>query len=186
MTTAEKIEVQELSEEEAADAFGEPAPDDDGDETAGDRINAKLAKAGIEGVPEWASLPPNFVIPPGKRCGWMLFRAEWTDAPTKGDRWCLMWPLSESEEKIAYKRSNGESSRAIVELAKASIRVIDAVKVDRTGASGPGNVNIFWADIGTKLRQMIQNYYLKTHTLSSEEQQDFFANCFVVSTAVAG
>lgn len=82
--------------------------------------------------------------------------------------------LSESEEKIAYKRSGGDSTRAIAELTKMSIRLIDGVKADRTGATGPGNVNIFWAEIGTKLRQMLQNYYLRTHTLSQEEQTDFF------------
>lgn len=184
MSTEKKIEVGEMSDEEAAAAFGEEPEADDGD-GVGERMEKKLGGT-TEGVPEWAALPPNFVIPPGKRCGWMLFRAEWTDAPTKGDRWVMMWPLSEAEEKLAYKRSGGESAKAIAELTKATIRVIDGVKADRTGASGPGNVNVFWAEIGTKLRQMLQNYYLKTHTLSAEEQQDFFANCFVVTTAVGG
>jgi len=179
-TNEEKIEVGEMSEAEAAAAFGED------DDTAGERIESKLANERTEGVPEWAELPPGFDIPPGKQCGWMLFRAEWTDSPDKGDQWCMMWPLSEAEEKIAYKRSGGDPTRAITELAKCTIRVVNGVKADRTGASGPGNVNIFWAGLGTKLRQLIQNYYLKTHTLSSEEQQDFFANCFTVTTAVGG
>lgn len=176
-----KIQVEEVDEAEAAAEFGEDSPDDGPSE----RIGRKL-EGTTEGVPDWAALPPGFAIPPGKRCGWMLFRAEWTDAPQKGDRWVMMWPLSESEEKLAYKRSNGESARAVAELTKATIRVIDGVKADRTGAIGPGNVNAFWAEAGTKLRQMMQNYYLKTHTLSVEEQQDFFANCFVVTTAVGG
>jgi hypothetical protein len=179
-TPTNKVETGEMSEAEAEEAFGDDAADG-----VGDRMGEKLSHA-IEGVPEWASIPPNFAIPPGKRLGWMRFRSEWTDAPMKGDRWCMMWPLSEAEEKIAYKRSNGDASRAIAELTKASIRLIDGAKVDRTGASGPGNVAIFWAEVGTKMRQMLQNYYLKTHTLTPEEQQDFFANCFVVTTAVAG
>jgi len=188
--TEKKIEVAELSAAEAEAEFGDGASEDGEETTAGERIAARLATpatgAKIEGVPEWASIPPGFEIPPGKRCGWMLFRAEWTDAPAKGDRWCMMWPLSEAEEKIAYKRSNGEATKAIAELTKASLRIVDGVKADRTGTSAPGSVGVFWAEIGTKLRQMLQNYYLKTHTLSSEEQQDFFANCFVVTTAVGG
>jgi hypothetical protein len=184
-----------MSDAEAAAAFGdEDSPpviagegadfDDDAPEpTADERIASAPV---VEGVPEWAELPPGFAPPPGKRLGWMRFRADWTDAPQKGDRWCMMWTLSESEEKMAYKRSGGDSARVVMELAKATIRVIDGVKADRTGAMGIGSVNIFWAELGTKCRQMVTNYYLKSHTLSAEEQQDFFANCFVVTTAVAG
>lgn len=178
-TIEDQTSVEMMSEEEAEAAFG------DGIGTTIPQIENRLAEP-VEGVPEWATLPPGFQIPPGKRLGWMRFRAEWTEAPQKGDRWCLMWTLSEAEEKAAYKRCAGDSTRALLELAKATIRVVDGVKADRTGAPGPGNVNAFWAELGVKLRQMIQNYYLKTHTLSPEEQQDFFANCFVVTTAVAG
>ena len=102
--TEKKIEVAELSAAEAEAEFGDGASEDGEETTAGERIAARLATpttgAKIEGVPEWASIPPGFEIPPGKRCGWMLFRAEWTDAPAKGDRWCMMWPLSEAEQSF--------------------------------------------------------------------------------------
>jgi len=184
MTTEEKIEVSDISTAEADAEFGVGEYEDEG--TAGDRIKSRLADGAVDGIPDWASVPPNFAIAPGRRCGWMLFRADWTDAPDKGDRWCMMWPLSESEEKLAYKRSGGDSVRAITELTKASIRLVDGVAANRTGSIGPGSVGVFWAEIGTKLRQMLQNYYLKTHSLSPEEQQDFFANCFVVTMAKGG
>lgn len=178
------IKVDTISDAEADAEFGSDYQDDQS-LSAVEKLDKKIASS-VEGLPDFASLPEGFVIPPGKRCGWMKIRAEWTDAPELGDRWCMMWPVSEAEEKIAYKRSQGDQMKAMAELTKASIRVIDGVRVDRTGATGPGNVHMFWAQMGTKMRQMMQNYYLKTHTLSQEEQQDFFANCFVVTTAVAG
>lgn len=195
MTDEKKIVVGEVSEEDAAAALGEKPQEElveaeEAEEEEGApkpmSFDEKLAGPRIEGLPEFASLPPGFVIPPGKRCGWMLFRAAWTDAPEKGDRWCMMWPLSEAEEKNAYKRTAGEGHRSIAELTKASIRIIDGVKADRTGPMSVGSVNMFWAQMGVKCRQLMMNYYLKTHTLSPEEQQDFFGSCFVVSTAVGG
>jgi hypothetical protein len=198
MEPSKKIEANDMSEAEEKAVFGEPEEpvdevteqdeetDDEKPKTAQERIAAKASAEPIEGLPEFASLPKGYEIPPGKRCGWMLFRAEWTDAPAKGDRWVMMWPLSVAEEKMAYKRSQGDSTQAVNELAKATIRLIDGHKADRTGTVCPGSVNIFWAEIGTKLRQMIQSYYLKTHQLSLEEQQDFFSNCFVVTNAAVG
>lgn len=182
--------VREMSEVEQAVMFGETEVEADAEleETSVlEQMEDKITGASeVEGVPEWATLPLGFKIPPGKRLGWMKFLAEWTDTPQKGDRWIMMWNLSESEEKVAYKKAGGETQRAIAELAKATLRVIDGVKADRTGASGPGNVAILWAELGTGLRQIVMNYYLKTHTLSPEAQQLFFANFFVVTTAAAG
>lgn len=177
-----KVDVTELSDEEAADAFGE---DDDGERSVPKGMDEKMGER-VEGLPDFASLPQGFEIRQGKRCGWMLFRAEWTETPEKGDRWCMMWTLSASEEKAALKKAAGDQTKALDELAKATIRLIDGARADRTGGSGKGAVHIFWAELGTKCRQMITSYYVKTHTLNADERADFFANCFVVTTAVGG
>lgn len=116
----------------------------------------------------------------------MRFRAEWTDAPQKGDRVMVLWSLTEAEEKLAYKRSGDDTRSTIAELSKQSIRAIDGCKADWTRASVPGAVHILWNDLGTRCRQQIMNWYLKSHTLTSEQQQDFFVNCFAVRSAVGG
>lgn len=171
------IKVATVSEEEEESEFGT------GD--LEEQVSNKMSQA-QEGLPSFAVLPPGFVLPPGKQIGFMYFRGEWTDTPEDGDRWCMMWPLTEAEEKAAIKKGGGEQNAIISELAKSTIRVIDGLKVDKTGVTSPANLNMFWSKLGPRCRPLIKNYYYKTHTLSKEDQQDFFANCFVVMTAVAG
>jgi hypothetical protein len=133
-----------------------------------------------EGIPEWVKFPPKMKIPPGKEVGFMQFRAKWTDKPHLGDRQVIMWSLSDADEKLAMKRTRGEHMRTITEAAKQCIRAIDGVSANWTGAFVLGNVDTFWNEIGGKCRQLIVNYYLKTHTLEAAEQLDFFANCLAV------
>lgn len=193
------VTVRDMTEEEAEAELGPaPEPVDAEPRSPLERLSEALGSPGsfggangqagrVEGMPNWASLPPNFPIPPGKRLVWVLFRADWTDTPAKGDRWCLMWQLSLAEEKAAYKRAQGQGEhRALEELTQQTIRVIDGVRVDRTGTLGPGNVAIWFAEVGTRCRQLLENAYLQTHTLNKAQLTDFFANCFVTNTSTTG
>src|SRR5208282_2795505 len=84
-------------------------------------------------LPDWVSFPPGFKIPPGKEVSFLYFRAKWTDRPEKGDRWCMMWTLSDADEKLAIKRTRGEGGRALTELTKGTIRIVDGKRGDWTG-----------------------------------------------------
>jgi hypothetical protein len=159
-----------------------------------DRQEAKAAAADTPGVvkaqdqgdiPPWLVVPTDarFKVPPNKQVAFMLFKAEWTDRPEKGARQCILWPITDAEEKLAIKATRGEAGRTLTEMSKMMIRAIDGHLAIRTGDLGPGNVDRFWDDIGGKCRQMITNYYMKTHALSKEEQADFYANCFAVRAA---
>lgn len=146
-------------------------------------------------VPDWVSFPPNFKIPRGKTVVFFRFRAEWTEKPEKGDRWCMLWPLSDAEEKLAIKRTRGESGRTLSELSKQCLRLIGTID-SQTGESIGKRVNWtgdfdeatdaspdrFWADLG-KCRSLVQNYFVKAHQLSAEETADFFTSCVVAVTA---
>jgi hypothetical protein len=134
-------------------------------------------------IPDWVQVPPNFAWPPGGRqVAFIRFRAEWTDAPSKGDRVCILWNLSVSDESAAIQRTRGEQLRFAPEMSKQMIRAVDGVKVDWSGRPGPGNPEIFWNEIGSKCRQLLVNHYVKTHVLVSEEQEDFLTNCVHVRT----
>lgn len=132
------------------------------------------------GTPPWALVPSDLAMPQGKEVGFVMFRAEWTDFPKKGDRQCIIWSLTDNDEKNSIKRARGDRERAVSELAKGTIRAIDGRRVDWSGKEGGGvDPNRFWNEIGPKCRQLLITSYLKTHALDAKEQDDFFTNCFV-------
>lgn len=137
-------------------------------------------------VPDWVELPEDFAFPPGRKVGFIRLRAAWTERLDLGDRVLVCWTLSESEEKLAYERANGKGYQAVAELSKQTIRVIDGHKANWARQGGVSDVHKFWSDLPTKCRQLIETFYLKTHTMTQEESMDFFANCFVVRSAVGG
>lgn len=152
------------------------------------KVEPEIAKD-ANALPDWVEFPAGFKIPPNKQLAFMMFRARWTDRPDKGDRWCLLWPLTDAEEKLAIKRTRGENGRMLAEFSKGMIRIADSKKVNWTGDFDPAteaSPDRFWDEIGAKCRQMIQNFYLKTHQLDREEQADFFKNCLHVRTAKVG
>jgi len=168
-----------------------------GDEAAeaemADPVDTSTPARDPEIIPAWCIFPedPKWKIPPGKQLGVFRFRAAWTDRPDLGDRVCVMFSLSDTEEKLAIKRTRGDNGRTLTEMSKGIIRAMGSpdvplVMADWTGKLGPGNVDRFWNDIGPKCRVLIQNFYLRTHSLSQEELADFFQNCMVVKSAVAG
>lgn len=136
-------------------------------------------------VPEWIKIPPSLKIPEGKEVQFVRFLAKWTDKPHLGERQCILWSLSSADEKLAMKRTRGDSMAALQEATKQSIRVIDGAKADWTGRFGLGNVDTFWNDIGPKCRNALAAIYHKTHHLEALEQLHFFTNCFV-ARRVAG
>jgi hypothetical protein len=136
-------------------------------------------------LPDWVEFPPGFKIPPGKVVTFLRFKAKWLENPSQGDRWCMTWPLSDADEKLASQRARGDALRGLSELTKQTIRLMDGKRADWTMTPGLDHAydpNKFWNEIGGRCRNLIVNVYGKTHMLSREEQQDFFANCVFVRT----
>ncbi len=174
ITTADPTE-EEIAALNAEDERYEPSPMfDDSD------------KPNDQSIPEWFTAPPGLKMPAGRVVAFMRFKAEWTDTPNKGDRVCLLWPLTSRDETFALKRTRGDSQRTLNEMAKQMIRVIDGHLVDwsmtKGGSGGVPGVEIFWNDIGAKCRQQVINYYLRTHSMSNEEAADFFGQCLHIRT----
>lgn len=134
-------------------------------------------------LPDWATIPDHVKVPDGWQIWFLRFRGSWTNTPNKGDRTCILWNLSESDMKLAGRRARGDGWRVIEEMAKQMVRVVDGVRADWSGAKGAGSVDAFWNEIGGKCQYQVKNLYLKTHTMSSEENADFFAECCAVRTA---
>jgi hypothetical protein len=169
-----KVETTDIVEDEVREIpIDGVLRDEDGDPIA----------PNVEEIPGWVQVPPDLVYPKGGRqVTYVLFKAAWTDVPEKGDRHCVLWNLNEADEKLALKRTRGEALRTIDELAKQMVRCIDGHKSDWTGGFGPGNVDLFWNDIGAKCRQQLKNLYAKTHMFNTEDSIDFFTNCIAVRT----
>jgi hypothetical protein len=136
-----------------------------------------------EGIPDWCAVPEGWAPPKGRQVWFLLLRASWTDVPNKGDRTLVLWTLTEADEKLALKRTRGESLRTIDELTKQIIRVVDGKRVDWAQGKACA-AEVVWNEIGTKLRQELKNFYVKTHTLTMEERTDFLSNCVAVRTFV--
>lgn len=129
-------------------------------------------------APDWARIPPApFRFPRGVEVGFVRIRGHLTAARHKGDRILVIWGLADGDEKLAYGRALGDSNRAITELAKQTIRAIDGVPSDWSGAPGPGNVDALWRELGGKGRGQIIRLYTQMHVYDQTEQADFFDNC---------
>lgn len=141
-----------------------------------------------EGVPEWALVPANFSFPPGWLVWFIRFPASMTNRPKGPERQCILWNLSEADEKRASKLARGDGIRVIDEMAKAMIRSIDGKKVSwkpvdpRAPADETGNVSQFWTEIGGKCRHQLKSLYLKTHAMDGAENARFFESCITPRT----
>jgi len=142
-----------------------------------------LPDAQGDDVPEWAMVPQNLRIPTGKSVVFLRFKSAMTDAPLKGDRQCIVWTLSDGEEKLAADRCNSAQSRAPAEYTKQMIRAIDGVAVDWSKTRGPGSIDEFWKEIGPKGRNMMMRVYTQLHLADEDEVRDFFEHCIAVRTA---
>lgn len=170
-----KPRLEDLIKEAGEASVG--APIDLDDEEDGDEPQPEKP------LPDWATLPAGMKTPAGWQVWFLRFPANLTNNPGKGDRTCILWNLSEADEKLAAKRARGDGLRVIDECAKQMIRAVDGVKADWSGASGPGSVASFWSELGGKGRHQIKGLYLRTHTMSPEENAAFFERGVVVRTA---
>jgi|HubBroStandDraft_5_1064220.scaffolds.fasta_scaffold10497_3 hypothetical protein len=172
-----KRNLQDAIRQAAAGEVPEAVEFDEPDDLPSDVVTNQDA------IPDWAKLPDNFPMPEGWVVFFVRFRAAWTNTPKKGDRVCVLWNLSEPDEKLAARQARGDGLRLIEEMSKRMIRSIDGLKADWGGAPGPANVNQFWSEIGGKCRYMLKSLYLKNHTLSTEESLDFFEHCVTSRSA---
>lgn len=141
----------------------------------------EIPKATEGGVPEWfGKLPPELKFPRGRQAIFLRFRATLTDTPWKGERQVVLWPISVGDKKLAIQRSQGDANRFADEIAKQMIRAIDGHMVDWTGNPGPGNVDVFWEDVGERGRTMLQRMFTQLHIPTRDEMVDFFENCIAV------
>lgn len=131
--------------------------------------------------PAWVVVPPNFVMPVGKQVFAFRFRAALTDNPSKGERQCILWNLTDSDEKLAYGRAAGNSLRVLDELALQMIRAVDGYKVDWS-KDGPAHPLRFWSEIGAKCRNRLKDVYNKRHAFTRDELVDFFTECAAAVT----
>jgi hypothetical protein len=141
-------------------------------------VEERIPDAERGGPPAWAKVPKGMRFPRGTRPIFVRFRPEWTRAPHKGERQCILWELTDLDEHAAAQRAAGFPGRGLQEFAKGTIRAIDGEAVEWSGAEGAvANIDQFWRDIGPKGRSMIVGIYQQTHAMSPSERVDFFMNC---------
>jgi hypothetical protein len=150
---------------------------------AEDDADEKLASPEGGSFPPWVKIPPGLIYPPGRRIVALNFLAKWTDTPKKGDRQCILWPLSENDERLAYQRTRGESAMAMNELAKQMVRAIDG-HIITWGDGQPSDITVWWTEIGAQCRMLVKNAYTKMHTLEAKDLVTFFTECQAVRSAL--
>ena len=136
-----------------------------------------------QGPPPWAKVPAGFKFPQGWLIWFIRFPAAFTNRPGGGERQCILWNLSEADEKRAAKLARGDGMRVIDEMTKAMIRSVDGKKiswapVDPKEDDGQyASVTTFWNEIGGKCRAQLKNLYLKQHNMDAAENARFFEQC---------
>jgi hypothetical protein len=131
-------------------------------------------------IPDFAKgkIPKDLVFPRGIDAWFIEIPAHLTHARHKGNRVCILWELTEGDEKLAYGRSMQDPSRAVGELAKQMIRAFDGHKTDWSG-TGLGNVDQFWREIGPKGRNLLTMLHARINVMQAEDLKDFFENRIV-------
>ena len=141
-----------------------------------------------EGAPVWAIVPPGMLFPQGRPAWFMRFDAHLTYTPARGIvapdngklyRQCIFWPMSVGDKKIAAQRSMGDQIRFSDEMVKSCIRAIDGELV--TGANA--NLDVWWDQVGEKVRSLLHRLFGQAHYLSPEETTDFLVNCVEARSA---
>jgi hypothetical protein len=133
---------------------------------------------------EWQenAIPSDLIIPRGEEVSILQFKAEHCKgiAKDKGNRSCVLWPLSVTDERVARQRMFGDATRGLEEMAKAMIRAIDGktIKPEEYPL-----VEKFWDEIGPRHRSMLVGWYQKTHNFDDGERLSFFVDCVAVRTA---
>ena len=148
-----------------------------------DPVINQLPESKVGGAPAWAKIPSDLKFPRGRQVAFLRFRQEWTDTPASGERQCIVWSLTDADEKMALSRAMGDAARAASELTKQMLRSVDGFVADWSGAPSPANIDTWWRDIGARCRQMLIRIYTQLHVLSEDERKDFFENCIELRSA---
>lgn len=166
------------------DEFAAPMADDSDEavEETPVKAFAPIPDARAGGKPPWAKCPVGMKFPRGRQVAFLKLLPQWTDAPHKGERQCIIWGLTDIDEKLAFGRSMGDVNRAMGELTKQMIRAIDGVVVDWSGNPGVGNIDLWWREIGGKCRQILTRVYTQMNVLSEDDRKHFFESCIEVRT----
>jgi len=136
-----------------------------------------------DGIPDWAIVPKDLRVPKGRQVIFIKIRAALTDTPEKGERQAICWSLSDGDEKFATDRCEGKAGRASSEYTKQMIRAVDGAVVNWMRSRGPGSLDEFWSEIGSKGRNLLMRTYSKLHLADDDEVRDFFENCIAVRTS---
>lgn len=161
-----------------------------------------LPEATRGGAPPWVRMPSGIVFPRGRQVLFLRFAAKWTDTPHMGEplpvedaeaaaiagpggRWrqAICWPLSVGDEKLAIGRALGDNNRLSNELTKQMVRAIDGHMVDWTGAPGPGMIDVWWDQVGSRVRMRLSEIFTRLHVMSRDETASFIESCVAVRTA---
>lgn len=191
-----KVAADAITEAAAAIAEGEPKTREEHAEKEGRLLSEVLAEQAEQDkkkanlptnrIPGWCKLPEAgvdgspFRFPRGRKLLCLRFRAYLTDVPGRGERSCIIWPLSVGDVRFAADRSQGNSARFNDELVKQGIRVIDGQAVDWTTGGVPNNPEQFWSEIGFAYRTQLTRLSNQLNTFNSEELRDFLENCVVL------
>ena len=170
----------DLEDDGYSDAEPAIVPEEEGAKPV--KAFAPIPDARPGGAPGWARLPAGMRFPRGRQVAFIKFKPEWTDAPQKGERQCIVWGLTDIDEKLAFGRAMGDSNRAMGELTKQMIRSIDGIPVDWSGGGGPGSIDAWWREIGGKCRQILSRIYTQMNVLPPEDQKHFFEQCIELRT----
>lgn len=130
-------------------------------------------------VPDWVQVPEGFRFPRGMPLVFMRLRCKYT--PSMGqDRQLICWPINIADQKLALGRSQGDNARAVDEMTKQMVRVVDGMRVDWSGAPGPANIDQWWDMIGAPNRNLLNRVFTQLHIPSPEQVSDFFESCIAV------
>jgi len=183
----QSLEVEELPLEQGDQE--EEREKKDAEEPA---LGVPEARAG--GAPPWVVLPPDLRFPRGVQAIFMRFPSSWTSAPHKGEpiegeeglwRQCICWEINVGDKKLSLQRAQSDPNRVIDEMTKQMIRAVDGHKCSWEGTPGPGNIEVWWSEVGERVRSLMNKVFLQTHQLGREETKRFFESCIAVRTTGA-
>jgi hypothetical protein len=176
--------------------------------------------AGEGDRPAWGMLavPEGMRLPQGAPITFLRFRTAWCDYRARGkgimtgyreprvpgkpeegmvvrehlSRVLVLWPLTYAEERQALRRAK-DNATTYDELAKGTIRAVDGMRIDWTGAYAKKenggilySANNLWEELGPKCRPLVIANYRQMSALSNEDLQSFLLDCVVVGRPEAG
>jgi hypothetical protein len=173
------LEIEEHAQEQQTETEQEPTDQETEAEKQEPKVLTYPVPRSGGRAPAWAQVPAGLKIPKGTTVWFLRFREEWTTTPQKGERQCILWPLTLADELLAIERAKSHESQSRLnhEFAKQMIRAVDGHRVNWDGLPGPGSIDVWWREVGPKVRQQIQRLWMQLHSFDQREQQDFFESC---------